>query len=398
MFIILLIGAVVYLWRHPLGLSANAAPDEHVVALQEQVAGLQQRLAALEQRPAPPPPPPPPDPAAVVAPLEERVTPLEQHVTGLDQRLAGLDQRLSGIEHRPTAPTPVVEKPNLQNDPAIRDLNSKLDALSKQQAQLTTSEATAAAAVTARLDAEQKNIAALSAQTSQLGALSARLESAERQVGALSAQTGQVSMLAGRLDVQEKQLGALAGQAGQLSSVAGRLDAQEKQVGALSTEAGKINGVAERAARTARIQAAIAALDNGRPLGDVPDAPAALVPFRTAAPPTEAGLRLAFPAAAAAAQASTRPDTAKLPFWEAVQTRAQELITVRRGDQVIVGDASAGVIARARHALDAGDLAGAVSVLHELSGAPASAFADWVHRAQALLDARAALANLAAHA
>ncbi len=205
-------------------------------------------------------------------------------------------------------------------------------------------------------------------------------------------------MLAGRLDAQEKQLGSLSSQAGQISSVAGRLDAQEKQVGVLATEAGKITGVAERAARTARIQAATAALEAGRPLGDLPDAPAPLAKFRTEAPPTESALRLAFPAAAAAALAASRPDTAHLRFWEAVQSRAQELITVRRGDQVIVGDPAAGVIARARHALDAGDLAGATGALRELTGPPASAFAPWTQRAQALLDARAALATLAARA
>ncbi len=389
-FIILLIGGVVYLWRHPFnGLTASAAPDERVVALQDQVASLQQRLTALEQRP---PAPPPADPAAVLAPLEQRVTALEQRPAPAPEKPA------SATPSAPGADKAALDKVAAQAEQTARDLASKLDALAKQQAQLAAGQSAAATALTARLDAEQQRLAALASQAGQVPVLTARLEAQERQVGALSGQAGQVSMLAGRLDTQEKQLGSLSGQAGQISSVAGRLDAQEKQVGALASETSKIDGLAARAARTARIQAANAALEAGRPLGDLPDAPPALARFQSSPPPTEAALRLAFPDAVAAAQTAARPDTGQLPFWEAVQARAQELITVRRGDQVVVGDPSAGVIARARHALDAGDLAGAVGILHELTGAQAAAFAAWIQQAQSLLDARAALATLAAHA
>ena len=81
-----------------------------------------------------------------------------------------------------------------------------------------------------------------------------------------------------------------------------------------------------------------------------------------------------------------------------MQNRAESLVTVRRGDNVLVGDPASGVIARARTALDAGDLAGAVTVLSTLSGPPAQAMAPWLGQAKALLEARAALAALAARA
>jgi hypothetical protein len=70
---------------------------------------------------------------------------------------------------------------------------------------------------------------------------------------------------------------------------------------------------------------------------------------------------------------------------------------VRRGDQVIVGDPAAGVLSRAQDDVANGDLAGAVVALSALQGPAATAAHDWVGRAQSLLDARAALAAMAAH-
>jgi hypothetical protein len=60
-----------------------------------------------------------------------------------------------------------------------------------------------------------------------------------------------------------------------------------------------------------------------------------------------------------------------------------------------VGDPSAGILATAERALAAGDLPGAVAAMRRLQGPPAEAAAEWVRRAQALLDARAALTSLA---
>jgi hypothetical protein len=348
--ILILIGAVVFLWRHPINaLLAASGPDEHVVALQQQVAALQQRLSGLEQRPVPPPPVP-----VSLAPLEQRLTALEKRpATTATATEAGpmIDQaardQVAGL-------APKVEALGKQMDA----LSKQMDALTRQQTTLATNESAAVAALSARVDADQQRLATLATQA------------------------GQITVVSGRLDAQDQKVGALTTEA--------------------ATEAGKINGVAERAARVARIQAATAALEAGRPLGDLPAPPgaqgAALAQFRTAPPPTEAALRLTFPEAAAAAATASRPETSQLPFWQAVQTRAEELVTVRRGDSVVVGDPAAGVIARARHALDAGDLPGTVTILGELSGKPAEAFAAWVARAKSLLDARAALATLAAAA
>ena len=154
----------------------------------------------------------------------------------------------------------------------------------------------------------------------------------------------------------------------------------------------------QRIGRIAAIQAASAALESGHRLGRIADAPPALQRFADTDPPTEASLRLAFPAAAQAALVASRPIDPELPVLSRIWGRLQELITIRQGERVLVGDPAAGVIATARQALDAGDLAGAVSALDRLNPPAAQAMSGWTAAAKALLDARAALADMAARA
>jgi hypothetical protein len=120
-----------------------------------------------------------------------------------------------------------------------------------------------------------------------------------------------------------------------------------------------------------------------------------LAQFADKAPPTEAALRLSFGDAARAAHEAGMPIKADAPFLDRVWARMQSSLTVRQGDHIVVGDAVSGVLAHAESRLDAGDLAGAVAALGDLSGPAASAMAPWRQQAQSLLDARAALLTLA---
>ena len=92
------------------------------------------------------------------------------------------------------------------------------------------------------------------------------------------------------------------------------------------------------------------------------------------------------------------PDERDQQFVGRVWEKAQGLITIRRGDEVMVGNSSEVILNRARIALDAGDIAGAVTAVETLSGQPGQAMAKWVADAKALVDARSALAQLAAQA
>lgn len=181
--------------------------------------------------------------------------------------------------------------------------------------------------------------------------------------------------------------------AGPVSAASASLGARIEALDAKFTKA-----LAEAAARVttaARLRAVFQALEEGKPLGALPGAPPALAKFATAAPPTESNLRLRFPEAAAAAEQASKPSGEGLDFTQRMLARAQTLVTVRQGDHVLIGAPAAVTLAAARVRLDAGDLAGAVAALTRLDGAAASAMAAWLADAQALLDARAALTELA---
>ncbi len=340
---VILAGAIIWLWRNP-PLPARPAIDP------AEIAALRQQVQALEQRPTPQP--------TDLRPLENRVAALEKHtapdlapvearLAALEQRpvpdLAPIEARIAALEQRPQVPGDVATKGDLAN------LASRIDAIAGREDQLAT-----------------------------------------RQQGL---ETG----LGNKLDAAESRIGKLEQDAAGLSGLAGKVDAVEKRLGVVEHEAGQIAVLADKAGRIGRIQAAQTALDSGQPLGDLPGAPASLARFAQTRPPTEAQLRLSFPAAARAAEEASRPSTQGQPFLDRMWTRAQDLVTLREGDHVIVGDPASGVIARARSALLAGDLAGAVSALDALSGPAAQAMAGWKSQAQALLDARAALAVMAAH-
>jgi hypothetical protein len=158
----------------------------------------------------------------------------------------------------------------------------------------------------------------------------------------------------------------------------------------------RLAGSEKSAAHTARVQAASFALAAGQKLGDVQGAPPALARFAAAPPPTEAALRAAFAPAARAALDAAHPVAEGQPLMTRLWAQAQELVTIRQGDQVLVGDPTAGVLERARVAVEAGDLAAAVTALASLQGGAAAAMAGWLEQARALLEARAALATWAA--
>jgi hypothetical protein len=296
------------------------------------VQALANRVAQLEQRS-------PPSQAVDLGPLEARVAELEQRqapdLAPLEARVAALDQRTA---------------------PDLAPLEAKVAALEQRQVP--------------DLAPLQARVAAMEQLVAGAGQLGARMD----------ALSGQVAELAGRDRSAE-------------GDIARRLGADEARLAVLEqSTAARLNELG----RLARIAAAQGALAAGEPLGDLPGAPSALAHFASVNPPTVAGLRLSFTRAEQAALAAGQPDTGDKPFLAGVLTRAQDLITVRQGDRVLLGNPVAGVLARARAELDAGDLAGAVTAVGQLSGPAAAAMANWLADARALLAARAALADMAA--
>jgi hypothetical protein len=323
--------------------STAALDPARLAALRNDIDALRQRQEQLEQRRA--------TPAGDVGALEARIGALEQRPGTPSVDLGPLQARLSALEQRPAAPA--VD---------LGPLQARLTALEKRPA----------------------------APVVDLGPLEARLSALEKRPPAPAVDLGPLEARVTALEQRPPPTAPnLSGAVAQLTD---RIAALEKQI-AQSEQAER--SVAARAGRIARLQAASAALEAGQPLGELPDAPAALIRFATAPPPTEAALRLSFPEAAKRAEAASEPSTQGESLTERMWQRAQSLVTVRRGDKVVIGAPAATVLAGARARLEAGDLAGAVAALGQLDGPAAQAIADWREQAQALLDARAALAQMA---
>lgn len=231
-----------------------------------------------------------------------------------------------------------------------------------------------------------------------LTTLEARVAALEQRQPAAAAAPPNLGPLTARLDALEHQ------QAADLAPMEVRIsrleDAGHKVLTdvtqKLASEDARFAALEKTSSQAVRISAARQALDAGHKLGDLSGAPPALARYATIDPPTEASLRLAFPAASQAALAASRPSVDGQPLLSRIWARAQDLVTIRRGDQVLVGDPAAGLLATARTALDAGDLAGAVRSVGTLTGPAAQAMAGWLAQARALLEARAALASWAA--
>jgi len=333
--------ALLWIWQNP-----NPAPQRAVQprldTLAQQLQMLNERVMQLAQRPAPQP-----------------------------VNLAPLEQRVAALERRPPPA------------PDLSPIEQQLAALRSQ------------------IEAK-----AVGAPAPDLGPLEVRVEALERQVQAVQSLQSRLDQLASQRAELGPRLAQLAADQQALAARVQDLDAAMKaqqanfgtQLQSAQQQANAAVAAAGKAARLARLQAARAALQAGMPLGVIEGAPPALARFAEANPPTEAALRLAFSPAAKAALDAAEPDTAGKPFGERLWERAQQLVTIREGDRVIVGDPAAGVLAHARQEVDAGDLAGAVASVSTLTGLAAQAMASWLDQARAVLAARAALDTMAAHA
>ncbi len=192
---------------------------------------------------------------------------------------------------------------------------------------------------------------------------------------------------------QEQARGAQDQAKGAEQQAKGAEDQAKAAQGQASSAQAQTAAVTDRAGQAQQLQLAATALDAGRPLGDIAGAPPALTRFATAPPPTEAALRLSFPAVAKQAAEASRPSLEGESLATRMWTRAQSLVTVKQGNRVLVGAPAAATLAQAQQLLDAGDLPGALHALQALDPAAAQAMTPWREQAQALVEARTALAG-----
>jgi hypothetical protein len=286
---------------------------------------------------------------------------LALHIAALAHQVADIEARLTRLEQRPS--------PTDRSD--LASLTARVIALEQASPRPSTDLAPLAARVTAL---EQRSTPPAAAPSPpDLGPLEARIKALE----ASQDNSSQWAARVGALENTEQTLRADLTRQREVDDT--RLGANEK---------------AQRHA--ALIQAASLALSAGQKLGNLVAAPPALARFADVNPPTDAALRLAFPGAAREALAASRPVTEGKPVLVRLWAQAQDLVTIRQGDHVLVGDPAAGILERARTALDAGDLATAATEVAALSGPAAVAMAGWLAQARSLLEARAALVAWAA--
>ncbi|MDE8342985.1 MAG: hypothetical protein POG24_04120 [Acidocella sp.] len=226
------------------------------------------------------------------------------------------------------------------------------------------------------------------AANAQIAVLQAQLSAVQAQVNHAQPAPDSVTVQA---DLGEK----LALLNAQVQAMQSQFAADHGALTTLSANNVDVTKLAAKITTLNRLESARIALESGLPLGDIPNAPPALAKFATQAPPTEAALRLAFPAAAAAANDASVARAANGSFWTGALQRLESLITVSNGTRVIVGAPAAAITAQAQTLLDAGDLAGAVNTLNGLSASTQAAMGDWLSQAKALLAARAAIIALA---
>jgi len=324
-------------------------------------------MAYLWTRPLPMPamPPIPPDQSGVVAALKSEVSSVQSALYALDTReradVAALHEAIANLPSNQPGSGPAAAAGPALSAPSVQPVAGTDDAIAALKSQL------------AQLQAAQTQAAQTMPSASAVATLSSRLDSVAQKQGADA-------------DALRQQLDGLKSQIGALDTQAQSLTQSTKSLPQLLAQS-------DRLTRLLRVEAALSA---GAPLGDIPNAPAALSRFATAAPPTEAALVLSYPDAAQAAAKAGGPTIDNRGFWRNIWLRVQTLVTVRQGDRVLVGDPTSGVLAHAQRLLVAGDLPGAVTVLKTLQGPAAAAMADWIAQAQALIDARQALAQMAA--
>lgn len=356
-----------------------------------------------------PRPAPPPDAAATaVAALERRVVALEAgeaRLAAVERRrvpdIAPLEARIAALETRPGVDLGPIERRVAALPPPadLKPLEERIEALTRRIAVAEARPAVDPAAFAPRAAAE--TLAARAERLSErLDALAARQQAsdAEQIRRAEDLARSLNDRLAQQASAETERVAAAGNAIAQ--RIAGAESTLAGRIAALELAQARIAALEARTARAAALDMMRLRLDAGQPLGNAlapfPAAPPELARFAAAAPPTEAALRLSFEDTARAARAASEAARDGQGVLESAASRLSGLVTVRRGEDVVWGDAAAAEIERARRALEAGDLDGAIARLGRLPPRAQEAMRPWVEQARALSAARAALAALGA--
>jgi len=344
--------ALALAWGVPSGKPVSNAPE---------IAKLNERIAQLEAAPAP---------------------------SGKSEEVADLDRRVKALEQRPGQALPDVS--DLTN--RVAQLETSLKTLA-DTAKQGGSVADAAAASQQINEAEQRLQGKIDTALASEGTNASTIQEMQATISELKAK-----MVA----LADAELGT--GDTTDLSELSQRVIKIEKALPELATAASK--GVEQTKSAAAAIAFANlrAAISEGRPFATELDTISTLAPSATnlgALPayaekgiPTEPELARSFDAAKQAALATAAPPNSSGSLLDSLMTSAESLVKIRRVDATATGDTPGAVLARAKAALDKGDLATAVKEVGTLQGVPRDAFSSWLDQARARLGADETLRRL----
>lgn len=239
-----------------------------------------------------------------------------------------------------------------------------------------------------------------------LTALEARVTALENRPAAVPMDGGapvDLSGLQAQIDTLRAEM-ATGGpaEAAAREQIAAAVAEAQAQIGAVRDEAGKLSAGAEAAAQRAVAQAAVArvaaAFESGAPMAPaLADAQAAglTVPAVLSGDvPTLSALQTAFPEAARAGLAASR----KAAPGQTLGARFKSFFMAQTGARSLepkTGEDADAVLSRAQAAVDAGDLAAAMTEISALPQAGQAVMTGWLTQAQKRLDAARAVSDLA---
>lgn len=320
-----------------------------------------------------------------IAGLEERIAKLEAAPPPASDgdKTAELESRIAALEVN-TKETPA-ELVELQN--RVAHLESTLKAMAE-----TASEGGSigsAAGISQQIaEAEQRLNEKISAASAEGEKLSGTVADLQSEIAALNSKLGALA---------EAELGGGTADAGpELNALSERLAKVEAVLPELIGAIGKETADAKSAAAAIAFANLRAALSDGRPYAAELDTLGALVPgigdlgvlpaYAEKGIPTLPELTRSFAAARDEALTATAPPPSD-SFFANLLASAQSLVTIKRIDEQPSGDGPSVPLARAKAALDQGDLALAIKEVETLEGAPREAFSAWLGAAHARLGA-----------
>lgn len=326
-------------------------------------------------------------PAPDIAGLEERVGKLEAATPQDAEAIAKLESRVVTLEVN-----------SQQTPPELAELDSRVAKLESSLKSLaeTASEGgsvAAAAAISQQIAEAEQRLDAKLAEAAAANA--AALKQVQSEVAELKARVGALA---------EAELGGGGADVGpELNALSERIAKLEETLPDLVGAIGKESAGTKSAAVAIAFANLRAAVTDGRPYAAELDTIGALAPalgdlgvlpaYAEKGIPTVPELARAFAGARETALAAVTPPP-NGSFFDSLWASAQSLVKIRPLDGAPAGAGPEAALARAKAALDTGDLAGAVKEVETLDGAPRAAFLAWLGEAHARLSADETLARL----